>query len=319
MITSDNSHVLDSLVLTRDLELPGERSAFFAHVRLGRYTTVLRGAYVPAAVWSQFDALHRHLARIVAATALSSDARLVFSHDSAAALWRLPFIDSPSARLHVVSPPAAGGRSNSTIARHTVGIPETVVEIDGIAVTSLARTVVDLAATRAMPAAVSFADAALRRTLHPRAGVPATGLTTNDLRRELNGLARAHGSAKARRVVEFADGRADRPGESISRVSMRTARITPPEIQVALAGASGRMWTVDFFWRIFNMIGEFDGKAKYSDPTYLNGRTAEQAVYDEKVREDDLRAANHGFTRWPWATALSPALLRAHLARAGVR
>lgn len=319
MIRSDNSHVLDSLVLTRDLELPGERSAFFAHVRLGRYSAVLRGAYVPATVWSEFDELHRHLARIVAATALSTDTRLVFSRESAAALWRLPFVDPPPARLHVVSPTAAGGRSNSTIVRHTVGIPESIVEIDGIAVTALARTVVDLAATRAMPAAVTFADAALRRTLHPIVGVPATTLTTNDLRRELDELAFAHGSAKARRAIEFADGRADRPGESISRVSMRTARITPAEIQVELAGASGRTYTVDFFWRAFNVIGEFDGKAKYTDPTYLNGRSPQQAVYDEKTREDDLRAAKHGFTRWSWAIALSPAALRAHLARAGVR
>lgn len=75
---------------------------------------------------------------------------------------------------------------------------------------------------------------------------------------------------------------------------------------------------VDFWWPDFNVIGEFDDKHKYTDPRYMNGRTAQQVLYDEKLREDDLRAASHGFTRWPWATAVSPALLRAHLAPAGV-
>lgn len=100
---------------------------------------------------------------------------------------------------------------------------------------------------------------------------------------------------------------------------MHLARLTAPELQVRMLGASGKEYVVDFWWPQFNVIGEFDGKYKYTDQQYMNGRTAQQVLYDEKLREDDLRAARHGFTRWPWATAASPVLLRAHLARAGVR
>lgn len=86
-----------------------------------------------------------------------------------------------------------------------------------------------------------------------------------------------------------------------------------------MVGASGKTYIVDFWWERFNVIGEFDGKYKYTDPSYMNGRSSQQVLYEEKLREDDLRAASHGFTRWPWATAISPVLLREHLRRAGVR
>jgi hypothetical protein len=42
-------------------------------------------------------------------------------------------------------------------------------------------------------------------------------------------------------------------------------------------------------------------------------------VIDEKVREDDLRAARHGMSRWDWTKAVSPRLLSAHLIAAGLR
>ncbi len=38
-----------------------------------------------------------------------------------------------------------------------------------------------------------------------------------------------------------------------------------PQLQVALRGASGRVYVVDFWWPEFNMIGEFDGNIKYAD------------------------------------------------------
>ncbi|HUG50856.1 MAG TPA: hypothetical protein VLZ78_07660, partial [Terrimesophilobacter sp.] len=92
-----------------------------------------------------------------------------------------------------------------------------------------------------------------------------------------------------------------------------------PELQVPIVGDSGRVWIVDFWWPEFNLIGEFDGHRKYTDPEFLRGRTPEQAVIDEKDREDDLRAAHHGMSRWDWDIALSPIRLRDKLLRAGLR
>ena len=92
-----------------------------------------------------------------------------------------------------------------------------------------------------------------------------------------------------------------------------------PLLQVALVGASGARYIVDFYWPCLRLIGEFDGKSKYEDPEFLRGRTAAQALADEKYREDDLRAAGYSFSRWGWAVALSPARLATQLRRAGVR
>lgn len=317
MLELDATEWLDHLILTGDLRTPGERNAFYGRVGRGELVRLCRGAYVGASVWSAMDSDARHRALIKAVAALSSP-DVVFSHSSAAALWRLPRVDSWPGSVHAVGATATGGRSSVRLVRHAVGVPSEIVRVDGLFVTSLARTVVDLARSEPFGVAVVAADAALRRTEHPHTEVPFTALTRVDLLLELANVPLRHGTARARRVIEFASGAADRPGESLSRVSMQVAKITMPELQVPLPGASGRRYIVDFFWSQFNLIGEFDGQDKYTNPVFLRGRTPARALQDEKRREDDLRAANHGMSRWGWGIANNPRLLRAHLARAGV-
>jgi hypothetical protein len=308
----------DRLVLSREIETPGARSQFFSEVRRGEFIALQRGVYMPASEWEQLTADERYRSRIHGATVFA-ESPLVWSHESAAALWRLPNLYAWPAALHTTVPDAAGGRSSRSLVRHTVGHPLTVESIDGLTTTALARTVVDLARSLDFAQAVVFADAALHRTDHHVHGLPATSLTAIDLRAELALNFAGRGIAKAREVVAFADGRADRPGESISRVNMSLARLSMPRLQAPIIGASGKTWFVDFWWPEYNLIGEFDGKAKYTDPQFLRGRTPAEAVYDEKLREDDLRAASHGMTRWPWETATSMPKLRAQLLAAGLR
>ena len=308
----------DHLRLTRDFLTPGERQQFFSQIRRGEFVAVLRGVYVEAELWRRMDSDARHRTRVKAAAA-RAEHELVFSHHSAVALWRLPWVGRWPSVVHVTGEPAAGGRSNASLFRHTVGVPELLASIDGLTVTTLARTVVDVARVATFGQAVAVADAALRRTEHPLERVPRTFLTRPDLFRELDAVPLRHGSAKVRAVLDFADAAADRPGESMSRVNMRKARLPMPILQAKIVGASGRVWVVDFWWPDFNLVGEFDGRFKYSDPEFLRGRTPEQALADEKDREDDIRAAGHGMSRWGWNVALSPGLLRAHLVTAGLR
>jgi hypothetical protein len=283
----------------------------------GEVVKLHRGAYVESALWAGLDEGARHRAKALA-VALHFDDGAIFTHLTGAAFWRLPRIGQWPTVPHIAGP-VDGASRTAAFARHGLGIPPAVERIDDLNVSTLGATIIDVATTVGFAHAVVLADAALRRTAHPLVGVPSTALVRGDLLTELERVSPTHGATKAQRVIEFADGRADRPGESLSRVSMRRARLTPPDLQVSLRGASGKSYDVDFWWEEFNVIGEFDGKYKYTDPAYMNGRTPEQVLYDEKVREDDLRAASHGFSRWPWATAISPALLRAHLARSGIR
>jgi len=295
----------------------GERDQLYQRSRRGEVVRVMRGCYVDTPYWEQLkpDDRHRALAQL---SALSFGSELVFSHRTAAALWRLPVLGAWPLRAHVAGPLGGGASHRSaTLARHALGIEVAPERVDGLQLTPLAVTVAQLAASERFASGVVAADAALRRADHP---IPLlqSSVSRDDLFSAACAIAPNHGGVRALAVAAFADGRADRPGESLSRASMRAAGLPAPELQVELRGASGRQYFADFYWRDLRLIGEFDGKAKYSDPEFLGGRTPQQALLDEKAREDDLRAARNEFSRWGWEVALSPARLAALLRRAGL-
>ncbi|MGV8881056.1 MAG: hypothetical protein ACOH19_02785 [Rhodoglobus sp.] len=318
MLTPDIYEWRDHIILSREMPTPGERSAFYAAVRGGQFVALHRGIFVPARTWARLDVDARYRARILGA-ALAARENVLVSHDSAGALWRLPSVEGWPAKIHILENISERVGSNQVFSRHVLGGPLDATSIEGVRVTGLARTVVDIARTRPFGHAVAVTDAALRRTTHPHPHVPRTFLTLAELRAELDVVHLNQGATKARRVIDFASGHADRPGESLSRVAIHQLGLTPPELQVRLQGASGRWYNVDFWWPDFNHIGEFDGRSKYSDPRFLRGRTPEQALIDEKFREDDLRAASHGMSRWGWDVARSLPKLRALLIAAGIR
>lgn len=306
------------LIHARHLLSGRERAILAGLVHRGEIVAVTRGVYLDAAAWSTMDRHARYRTRI-AAIAGGVEHDTVFSHDSAAALWRLPWVGAWPRKVHITVGAAAGGRSNTAVFRHTTGVPDSSELIEGLRVTTLARTVADVARTSSFGNAVTVADAALRRSLFAIPDVPTARLVREEVLAELIGIPLHQGVVKARRAIEFADGRADRPGESTSRASIHRAGLTAPCLQEPIRGLSGKVWTVDFWWPDFNVIGEFDGKWKYTDPTFMNGRTSQQVMLDEKAREDDLRAAGHGFARWDWAVAISPSAIRTRLIAAGVR
>ncbi|HRQ00061.1 MAG TPA: hypothetical protein PK781_06335, partial [Terrimesophilobacter sp.] len=305
----------DQLIFARHLLSQTERATLRRQARDGELASVSRGVYLDSRTWAAMDRHERYRTRIAAVLA-RLDPDTVVSHASAAALWRLPWVSAWPTKVHIVTEPAPGGRSDTDVFRHTTGVTASHELIDGIRVTSLARTVADVARTADFGTAVTVADAALRRQQHPHSGIPRAAPSRHELLEQLADIPLHQGVVKARRAIEFADGRADRPGESMSRVSIHRARLEAPQLQERMRGQSGRAWQVDFWWPSFNVIGEFDGKWKYTDPEFMNGRTAQQVLLDEKDREDDLRGANHGFVRWDWPVAVSPTALRARLVAA---
>lgn len=66
------------------------------------------------------------------------------------------------------------------------------------------------------------------------------------------------------------------------------------------------------------MFGEFDGRGKYLDRDLAGGRTPDQVLWDEKLREDRLRRHRSAAARWTWDDALSRPRLARVLAAAGV-
>lgn len=296
--------MLDFLFTRHHSDASG-RAELSRATRSGELVRVCEGVYLPAAEWNLLDERGRHLA-LAHASQQSRRRRLVFSHWTAAAAWDLPLVEPLPRKVHAVALRSTGGRSDDHLVRHCLGIPDRTVELDGLEVTSLARTVVDLARVAPFATAVVAADAGLARLA-----------SRDELVAEL-GPPGARGAGRARRVIEFADARSGSPGESLSRASMATAGVPAPELQQCFTDADGRMF-VDFWWPRFGVVGEFDGAVKYDDPAFLAGRTPLQALLDEKAREDRIRSLGPTVTRWRWDVARSPARLRAQLVSAGVR
>jgi hypothetical protein len=160
-----------------------------------------------------------------------------------------------------------------------------------------------------------MADAALAeppRCLHGGAAIRV------ELEREMSDGARV-GSARLRRVLELADGASGSPGESVSRVAMHLEGLPKPVLQQPFRDRRGLIGVVDFWWPQFNLIGEFDGRGKYTRDDMLNGMSPAEAVLAEKAREDRLRALGPGVVRWDWPYAISPPRLARKLRDAGLR
>jgi hypothetical protein len=115
------------------------------------------------------------------------------------------------------------------------------------------------------------------------------------------------------------DGRAESVGESFSRVVIQELGLPEADLQVEVHDPSGLLvGRCDFGWRRFRTLGEFDGKIKYGR-LLRDGQEAGEVVFDEKVREDELRGLGHEVVRWVDADLRAPERLRGRILRAFAR
>ena len=250
--------------------------------RRGTLTTVRPGAYATALRRDDPAAWH---ALAVRATVAKVAPDAVVSHASAAVLHGLTLWNCPLGRVHVTRARSSGGRCTRLLHVHAAALdPDDVVEVDGTPVTSVARTVVDLARSLPFEPALVTADAALFAGL----------VTPDELADAVRRAAGRTGNPDARRVVAFADGRAESVGETRSRVAIRRAGLPEPVLQYRV----GTLRT-DFGWPEFHTVGEFDGKVKYGR-LLRPGQDPGDVVFAEKRREDLLRDREQQVARWVW-------------------
>jgi hypothetical protein len=260
----------------------------------GRAIRVKRGAYFPQDAWQRMLPESQHLVRVVAVA--ESHSRPIFSHWSAAALHGLPVVGPWPTDVHVASARASGGRSETGVRRHCRGLEAgDWTEVDGIRVTTIERTIVDLALAQPFRFAVAPADYALRLGLTTRAALEA----------HLDASGAFRGRGRAQRVVAFASPFGTSPGESLSRGGIHELGFPVPQLQVEHR-SPGKVAFTDFEWPEYRLFGEFDGRGKYLKAELRGGLTVQEAVLAEKVREDWLRRTT-GFAcaRWEWSDALA--------------
>ena len=300
----------DDIVLASRVRRAGAPSAFYRAVDSGDFRRVAPGAYVAAGRWATASADERFLLRVHAAAAVSRPG-LLFSHHAAAALWRLPIVGGwPWKPDATVGATGVGERRAAFRARKCV-IPDDVGCIEGLSVTSLPRTLVDVGRTAPLSVSVTMMDHALSNSFAHQ--VTRTALVTE--------LARAHGvrgTARCRTAIELADGDSGSPGESVSRVAMYVLGAPEPTLQQRWFDDRGLIGITDFSWPELGAVGEFDGRGKYLREEYTRGRDPGEVVVEEKWREDRLRAIDLQVARWDWHDAWSLPRLAQHLKRVGV-
>lgn len=294
-------------------------------VAAGELRRVHSGWYIPEAEWSALYRDEQHLVRVRASAKRMSSAHIVFSHVSAAIVHGLATYRADMRRVQLTLLEGVSERSHPAVMRHRDALDaRDVVEIEGMPVTSLARTVVDVARTTPVENAVSVADAALRSIAWSekprRYCVESAEDFRSQCRAVLQRMVGHRGVKNARWVVEFADGRAQLPGESVSRIQLHRLGFAPPRLQVPLVCADGTEFDVDFGLDDVASWGEFDGESKYIDPRYTGGRTPQEVLGDEKRREDRIRAlTGRPVARWGWPHIESPTALACRLAEYGIR
>lgn len=290
----------------RDLGVPS--SAAHHLVARGELVRVRTGGFAARVDWEAADPDARHRL-LVRATDASSRRPLVVSHHSAAAMHRLPRMGAWPEIVTVFDPNRNGGHRTSHVSVRRAGPPADTVVIDGVVCTSLIRTLVDLARSEPITVSLPMLDHALAR--------PHAGITVDRLRAELERAGPVHGRRRAETAIGLADPDSGSPGESFSRARVFELGFELPELQVAFRLEGGTA-VVDFYWRGIRLIGEFDGRIKYSRSLALSGTDASTVVHAEKRREDGLRRLGERVVRWDWPTVRDPRRFQRLLAEFGV-
>lgn len=220
---------------------------------------------------------------------------IVLSHYSAARSWGMPIVNRWPFAVHATSHPSSPRRSKNGVVIHRSALPDPdVVELDGVLVTSRLRTLVDLAATAPLRDAVAALDHQLRVGAVEHEALKDAALDLEGMR----------GRVPARKAIAFASPLAGSVGESFSRVLLHELGFPEPELQHRFE-TRGRLRYADFRWAQLRLVGEFDGRTKYEqDPT--------GAIWDEKLRENELRELGEQLVRWTWAdlVAVDPFIRR---------
>jgi len=180
--------------------------------------------------------------------------------------------------------------------------PDDAVMVEGIAVTSPARTVADLLLRVDRFTGVGLLDSALNRRI----------LDPGDLDLVAALLVGRRGARRARPWLLEVDPRAESPLETRVRLRAVDGGIAPDELQYRVVDRLGEVVAIaDLAWIGARVLGEADGAEAHDTPT---------ALFRDRTRQNDIIAAGFAPVRFTWADTLTssyiPAKIRAAIAGA---
>jgi very-short-patch-repair endonuclease len=280
----------------------------------GRLLRLRQGVFVASCGWPDEPA-GRHVMMAHAEQVTNPDA--VLSHETAAVIWGLPapsFHDWYEQPVAVTYPGGGTYRSRrGTAARHVGPLPTSDVarDPDGYAVTTIARTAVDLADGRSLPDALVILDGAARKILSSFVTAPRRADFLNPklvaASREALITVATGAAGRLAGAIALVEPARESATESLTAGHLYLAGLPTPLFQHPIQTRLGTLYP-DFYWEAERLIGECDGALKGNDPT---------AYIREKEREQVLRDDDHRFVRWLGKEILfTPAVVLARIARA---
>jgi len=244
-------------------------------IQVGRLHQVHAGVYSVAP-----PQLLSRVGRWMAAV-LASGPDAVLSHWSAAAFWGI----RPNRRSRIDVTVPRRSRSSKAVHRHFSPVleDERVLD-DGIPVTSVPRTTLDLAAAADLDTVVAMIREAEFLNLRDRLSLPHL----------LDRYPGKSGSRKVRvaldRIAEEPSGRKRSPLEERFAPFLREHRLPLPRFNDPISLGSKR-FVVDCHWPGTNEIVELDG---------WEGHGTRSAFRDDRARDRFLRVAGYSITRLTW-------------------
>lgn len=303
------------LIAYADALRSGQTRTLYTRNRTGSLHRIWPGVYRDAVLApgnlpeAEAKALSYRL-RVLAAARRMRDP--VFTSWSAAALLRLPIIGDWPEEIYVLSGSSTGSRRGAIVRVATRSeAPEALV--DGVRVTSVEYTIIQLARHARLGAALVAADAGLRDMPFPAQSPP---LTTRAKLFALHEQLRPyHRSRRVQAVLHRVTHLSGSPLETVSRLTIEELGFAAPLLQVGIPLESGADAYLDFYWDE-DIGGESDGDSKYTAGD--NSAETRVRLLAEKAREDELRQRLNHLARWGWRDAWARRPLEHKLLRAGV-
>ena len=205
-----------------------------------------RGVYLAASARGDLQQRCRAIAAVV------PDA--VFSHATAAQLLGLPVGGDDA--VHLTLPPEVLGPRRAGVSAHQSTLLDTErTTAEDLALTTAARTFVDLAATLSRVDLIVLGDAALRRRKATLAQLAAAVESAHGRR----------GVVAARAALPLLEPRTDSPAETRTRLILVDAGFGRPRANVDLSDADGQ-WIArpDLVYDEARVVFEYDGESHFA-------------------------------------------------------
>lgn len=245
----------------------------------------------PVEQWERIQHDHRDALQL----ALRRHPDHVASHTSGAVVHDLAVSLSSETPVDLTATTTApcSRREGGVVLHHSDSLQDEVTVVDGVPVTSLARTVVDYLRQRSLPTGLALLDDVLRREL----------VDLEEIRAVLDQQVRWVGRPKALAALHLADPTRESWGESFSFGRLHLLGVPIPLHQVNIYDLDGTwLARVDGLWPHRGVVGEADGLTKYFLRGCDDSRSTEEVVLGhlahEQQRQRRVEDLGFSFVRW---------------------